>query len=123
MPSGIRENNTARTQREIIHKDDEVDIFFDRFLAGKSATHLSKERALSQNRAVHRPYERDGLVKTCVEQTLTQTLTHTINPTNLNSLILLQKRIIIIVSKKPFDAQNDPLFRDLKFLKIFILCT
>ena len=38
-------------------------------------------------------------------------------PTNLNRLILLQKRIIRIVNKKPFDAHTDPLFRDSKFLK------
>ena len=37
-------------------------------------------------------------------------------PTNLNRLILLQKRIVRIVNKKPFDAHTDPLFRDLKFL-------
>ena len=30
-------------------------------------------------------------------------------PTNLNRLILLQKRIIRIVNKKPFDAHTDPL--------------
>ena len=39
-------------------------------------------------------------------------------PTNLNRLILLQKRTVRIVNKKPFDAHTDPLFRDLKFLKI-----
>ena len=33
-------------------------------------------------------------------------------PTNLNRLILLQKRIVRIVNKKPFDAYTDPLFRD-----------
>ena len=38
-------------------------------------------------------------------------------PTNLNRLVLLQKRIVRIVNKKPFDAHTDPLFRDLKFLK------
>ena len=38
-------------------------------------------------------------------------------PTNLIRLILLQKRIITIVNKKPFDAHTDPLFRDSKFLK------
>ena len=38
-------------------------------------------------------------------------------PTNLNRLILLQKRIVRIVNKKPFDAHTDPLFKDLKFLK------
>lgn len=37
--------------------------------------------------------------------------------TNLNRLILLQKCIVRIVNKKPFDAHTDPLFRDLKFLK------
>ena len=30
---------------------------------------------------------------------------------------MLQKRIIRIVNKKPFDAHTDPLFRDSKFLK------
>ena len=38
-------------------------------------------------------------------------------PTHLNRLILLQKRIIRIVNKKPFDAHTDPLFRDSKFTK------
>ena len=38
-------------------------------------------------------------------------------PTNLNRLILLQKRIVGIVNKKPFDAHTDPLLRDLKFFK------
>ena len=37
-------------------------------------------------------------------------------PTNLNRLILLQKRIVRIVNKKPFDAHTDPLFRDLKLI-------
>ena len=32
-------------------------------------------------------------------------------PTNLNHLILLQKRITRIVNKKPFDAHTDPLFK------------
>ena len=38
-------------------------------------------------------------------------------PTNLNRLILLQKRIVRIVNKKPFDSHTYPLFRDLKFFK------
>ena len=38
-------------------------------------------------------------------------------PTNLNRLIMLQKRIVRIDNKKPFDVHTDPLFRDLKFLK------
>ena len=38
-------------------------------------------------------------------------------PSNLNRLILLQKRIVRIVNKRPFDAHTDPLFRDLKILK------
>ena len=38
-------------------------------------------------------------------------------PTNLNRLILLQKFIVTIVNKKPFDAHTDPLLRDFKFLK------
>ena len=38
-------------------------------------------------------------------------------PTNLDRLILLQKRIFRIVNKKSFDAHTDPLFRDSKFLK------
>ena len=38
-------------------------------------------------------------------------------PTNLNRIILLQKRIIRILDKQPFDAHTDPLFIKLKILK------
>ena len=38
-------------------------------------------------------------------------------PTNLNRIILLQKSIIIIVSKEAFDAHTDPIFKALKILK------
>ena len=43
-------------------------------------------------------------------------------PTNLNRLILLQKRDVRIVNKKPFHAPSDSLLRDLKFVYIY-LCT
>jgi hypothetical protein len=38
-------------------------------------------------------------------------------PTNLNRIILLQKHIIRILDKQPFDAHTDPLFIKLKILK------
>ena len=37
--------------------------------------------------------------------------------TNLNRIILLQKRIIRIIDKKAFDAHSNPIFKELKILK------
>ena len=37
--------------------------------------------------------------------------------TNLNRIILLQKRIIRIIDKKAFDAHTNPIFKELKILK------
>ena len=39
-------------------------------------------------------------------------------PTNLNRLVLLQKKIIRIISKKPFDAHTDPIFKSLQIMKL-----
>ena len=40
-------------------------------------------------------------------------------PTNLNRIVLLQKKIIRrIISKKPFDAQTDHIFKSLQILKL-----
>ena len=39
------------------------------------------------------------------------------NPTNLNRLVLLQKRVVRIVSKEAFDAHTEPIFKALKILK------
>ena len=39
-------------------------------------------------------------------------------PFNLNRLVLLQKRVIRIIFKNTFDAHTDPIFRDLKLLKL-----
>ena len=39
-------------------------------------------------------------------------------PTHLRRLVLLQKRIIRIISKKSFDAHTNPLFKSLMILKI-----
>ena len=41
-----------------------------------------------------------------------------IYPTHLRRLVLLQKRIVIIISKKGFDAHIDPLFKNLMILKL-----
>ena len=38
-------------------------------------------------------------------------------PSNLKRIILLQKRIIRILNKEPFDAHSDPIFSELKILK------
>ena len=38
--------------------------------------------------------------------------------TNLNRIVLLQKKIIRIICKKPFDAHTDPLFKSLQILKL-----
>ena len=38
-------------------------------------------------------------------------------PSNLNRIILLQKRVIRIIDKKPFDAHADPIFKELMILK------
>ena len=38
-------------------------------------------------------------------------------PTHLRRLVLLQKRTVRVISKKGFDAQTDPLFKNLKILK------
>jgi hypothetical protein len=37
--------------------------------------------------------------------------------TNLNRVILLQKRAVRIVNKKVFDAHSDTIFKELKILK------
>jgi hypothetical protein len=37
--------------------------------------------------------------------------------TNLNRVILLQKRAVRIVNKEAFDAHADPIFKELKILK------
>ena len=39
-------------------------------------------------------------------------------PTNLNRLVLLQKKIIRIISKMPFDAHTDPIFKSLQIMKL-----
>ena len=39
-------------------------------------------------------------------------------PTNLNHLVLLQKKIIQIISKMPFDAHTDPIFKSLQIMKL-----
>ena len=39
-------------------------------------------------------------------------------PTHLRRLVLLQKRIIRIISKRSFDAHTNPLFKSLMILKI-----
>ena len=41
-----------------------------------------------------------------------------IYPTHLRCLVLLQKRIIRIISKKGFDAHTNPLFKSLMILKL-----
>ena len=38
-------------------------------------------------------------------------------PTTLIQILILQKRVIRIISKKPFDAHTDPIFKDLEILK------
>ena len=38
-------------------------------------------------------------------------------PTNLNRIIILQKRLVCIISNQSFDAQTAPLFRELKILR------
>ena len=38
-------------------------------------------------------------------------------PTNLNRLIVLQKKVVRIVARKPHDAHTDPIFKDLEILK------
>jgi hypothetical protein len=38
-------------------------------------------------------------------------------PSNLKRIILLQKRIMRILNKEPFDAHSDPIFSELKILK------
>ena len=38
-------------------------------------------------------------------------------PTNLNRIVLLQKRAVRIVSKEAFNAHTDPVFHELKILK------
>ena len=38
-------------------------------------------------------------------------------PTNLNRIVLFQKRAVRIVSKEAFDAHTDPVFHELKILK------
>ena len=39
-------------------------------------------------------------------------------PSNLNRLVILQKRVIRIINKDTFDAHTDPIFRDLKLLRV-----
>ena len=39
-------------------------------------------------------------------------------PTHLKRLVLLQKRIVRIISKKGFDAHTNPLFKNLMILKL-----
>ena len=39
-------------------------------------------------------------------------------PSNLNRIFLLQKKIIRIISKSAFDAHTEPIFRQLKILKL-----
>ena len=39
-------------------------------------------------------------------------------PSNLNRLVILQKRVIRIINKDTFDAHTDPIFRDLKLLRL-----
>ena len=39
-------------------------------------------------------------------------------PSNLKRVVTLQKRAIRIISKSKFDAQTDPLFKELKMLKL-----
>ena len=39
-------------------------------------------------------------------------------PSNLNRLVLLQKRVIRIINKDTFDDHTDPIFRDLKLLRL-----
>ena len=39
-------------------------------------------------------------------------------PSNLNRLVLLQKRVIRIINKDAFDAHTDPIFRDLNLLRL-----
>ena len=38
-------------------------------------------------------------------------------PTNLNHIIILQKRLVRIISNQSFDAHTAPLFRELKILR------
>ena len=38
-------------------------------------------------------------------------------PTNLNRLIVLQKKVVRIIARKPHDAHTDPIFKDLEILK------
>ena len=38
-------------------------------------------------------------------------------PSNLNRLVLLQKRIVRILAKVPFDAHTDPIFKEFQLLK------
>ena len=38
-------------------------------------------------------------------------------PTNLNRIVILQKKIVRIISNKPFDAHTEPIFKDLQILK------
>ena len=39
-------------------------------------------------------------------------------PSNLNRIFLLQKKIIRIISKSAFDAHTEPIFKQLKILKL-----
>ena len=39
-------------------------------------------------------------------------------PTHLRRLVLLQNRIVIVISEKGFDAHTDPLFKNLMILKL-----
>ena len=39
-------------------------------------------------------------------------------PPNLNRTVLIQKKNIRIISKKPFDAHTDPIFNSLQILKL-----
>ena len=37
---------------------------------------------------------------------------------NLNRIALLQKRVVRIINKEKFDAHTDPIFKELKILKL-----
>ena len=39
-------------------------------------------------------------------------------PTNLNRLVLLHKKFIRVISKMPFDAHTDPIFKSLQIMKL-----
>ena len=42
-------------------------------------------------------------------------------PTNVNRIVILQKKIVRFISKKPIDTHTEPIFNDLQILKFSII--